>query len=339
MAISEKKLRANRANAQRSTGPRTEAGKAKVARNALVHGLTARVALLPGDDLDQFERLAKRILDELRPDGAFQEELAIEIVNCSWKLRRVPLTERRVLEVHHGSFIPASDASIGDDDFAFPEADIEDPDADDDSMDYRLKPEVVLFKMITAKRAWDHGPNSPAWLVDRYATRIERARASALRMLLTLQKRQRADEDEGADEDGGVDGAVRQASASSGDEAPLQNKPTEASTQQDAQPIASNMDATLDTRAAAEAGAESKATGDDRASAAPVQPEHVDAPDEFPVAREGPSGALRRPTPRATPGRSGAEPRDPAAPGAEEVPRPAEIAPAAPIGEASPAPP
>ena len=36
MATSEKKLAANRANARRSTGPRTAAGKRKVSRNAIV---------------------------------------------------------------------------------------------------------------------------------------------------------------------------------------------------------------------------------------------------------------------------------------------------------------
>jgi len=41
-AISERKLRANRANAQRSTGPRTAAGKATSCRNALKHGILSR---------------------------------------------------------------------------------------------------------------------------------------------------------------------------------------------------------------------------------------------------------------------------------------------------------
>jgi hypothetical protein len=39
---SERKLRANRANAQRSTGPRTAAGKAVSSRNACKHGILSR---------------------------------------------------------------------------------------------------------------------------------------------------------------------------------------------------------------------------------------------------------------------------------------------------------
>jgi hypothetical protein len=38
---SEKQIAANRRNAQRSTGPKTEAGKERASRNALCHGLAS----------------------------------------------------------------------------------------------------------------------------------------------------------------------------------------------------------------------------------------------------------------------------------------------------------
>src|SRR5438105_1204336 len=41
MKTSPKRLAANRANAAKSTGPRTEAGKARSAQNARTHGFTA----------------------------------------------------------------------------------------------------------------------------------------------------------------------------------------------------------------------------------------------------------------------------------------------------------
>ena len=40
---SERKIAANRRNSQRSTGPRTAAGKTRVRRNALRHGLAATI--------------------------------------------------------------------------------------------------------------------------------------------------------------------------------------------------------------------------------------------------------------------------------------------------------
>lgn len=45
----EKQIQANRNNAKKSTGPRTEKGKARVSQNALKHGLLARDAILPGE--------------------------------------------------------------------------------------------------------------------------------------------------------------------------------------------------------------------------------------------------------------------------------------------------
>ena len=42
-APSEARLRANRLNAQKSTGPRTEEGKQRASLNATRHGLTAQV--------------------------------------------------------------------------------------------------------------------------------------------------------------------------------------------------------------------------------------------------------------------------------------------------------
>ena len=51
---SEKQRKANRQNAKKSTGPRTEDGKASTSQNALKHGLLARDAVLPGEDPADF---------------------------------------------------------------------------------------------------------------------------------------------------------------------------------------------------------------------------------------------------------------------------------------------
>ena len=66
--INEQRLRANRANARRSTGPTTAAGKARAAQNARRHGLSLDILADPalGQDV---EELAQRIAHEAaRPD-------------------------------------------------------------------------------------------------------------------------------------------------------------------------------------------------------------------------------------------------------------------------------
>jgi len=51
----DQQIAANRLNAQRSTGPRTPAGKTRVSSNALKHGLTGREVVLPNENPDDFE--------------------------------------------------------------------------------------------------------------------------------------------------------------------------------------------------------------------------------------------------------------------------------------------
>jgi hypothetical protein len=59
---SPQRLRANRANSRRSTGPKSRAGRAKSARNARRHGL--RVPVLSERALaDEVEHLAQKIID------------------------------------------------------------------------------------------------------------------------------------------------------------------------------------------------------------------------------------------------------------------------------------
>ena len=84
---------ANRANAQRSTGPRSAAGKGRVALNALKHGLSGKQIVLPGEDPEEFDQFHSAFLDDLMPQGALEEILADKIVVDAWRLRRIHLLE------------------------------------------------------------------------------------------------------------------------------------------------------------------------------------------------------------------------------------------------------
>ena len=70
----------NRANAQHSTGPRTEAGKKRSSLNALRHGLTGHVIVMPGEDLAAYERFLKTKLTRLDGIASIESSFALEQV-------------------------------------------------------------------------------------------------------------------------------------------------------------------------------------------------------------------------------------------------------------------
>ncbi len=71
MITSEARIRANRLNAQKSTGPRTEEGKAASRANSLKHGLTGAGIVGSDEDLAAVGRLAATLREEMRPSTAF----------------------------------------------------------------------------------------------------------------------------------------------------------------------------------------------------------------------------------------------------------------------------
>ena len=90
---SKKQIEANRLNARRSTGPRSPEGKAKVARNALKHGLTARPILLPNESREEHSWFLMNLMKELNPLGVLETAFAEKIAEDWWRLRRVPAFE------------------------------------------------------------------------------------------------------------------------------------------------------------------------------------------------------------------------------------------------------
>ena len=113
-ACSQRKLEANRANAKKSTGPRTPEGKARSRLNGLVHGLCASLAVLPGEDPGVLRRFAASLYADLRPRGPAEAVLVDQYVSIAWKLRRLGSVEGRLTGFHLGNdlseFIKERDA-------------------------------------------------------------------------------------------------------------------------------------------------------------------------------------------------------------------------------------
>ena len=98
---SQRRIEANRRNAQRSTGPKTAAGKARVAQNAVTHGLLARETLLPDEDPQALETLAEAMRAELNPVGPHEEFLVEMMVRAFWRLCRVGRVEAGIFAWKH----------------------------------------------------------------------------------------------------------------------------------------------------------------------------------------------------------------------------------------------
>jgi len=88
MPISEKRLAANRRNAQKSTGPKTAVGKFKTSRNGIKHGLLAKTILLDGESRIRFQEIYDALCDEFQPITGGEYSLVDKAAIYQWRLLR-----------------------------------------------------------------------------------------------------------------------------------------------------------------------------------------------------------------------------------------------------------
>ena len=86
-------MKANRNNAKKSTGPRTEEGKTRSAKNALKHGLLARDTVLPGEDPADFDNQLSALEADIQPANSLEFELVRQIAGTQWRMRRLTRLE------------------------------------------------------------------------------------------------------------------------------------------------------------------------------------------------------------------------------------------------------
>lgn len=95
---SAKQIDANRANAKRSTGPKSADGKARSTRNSMAHGLTARDIVIAGEDPEEFQRLRMGLYEDFKPASTIALELVERLAGLLWRLRRIPVLESALLD-------------------------------------------------------------------------------------------------------------------------------------------------------------------------------------------------------------------------------------------------
>ncbi len=100
-SISEAQLGANRLNAQASTGPKTDAGRAVSSLNAVKTGLTGRIVLLPADDAAAYQNHLDRIYASHAPATDDEKQLVQLIADTEWRLLRIAPLEAGIYALGH----------------------------------------------------------------------------------------------------------------------------------------------------------------------------------------------------------------------------------------------
>ncbi len=80
----EAQIRANQENAQHSTGPNTEAGKAVSCRNNFRHGFTGAFTVLPSEDQEEFDHLFHGLSVEHQVRTMTERILVLKMAQHHW---------------------------------------------------------------------------------------------------------------------------------------------------------------------------------------------------------------------------------------------------------------
>ena len=149
---------ANRLNAEKAQGPTSPQGRARSSMNALRHGLTARVVVLPSEDIDAYRAFSKEASTRKRPSSASSPKPSP--IN-QWRINRIRSIEDGMLGMGH--FEPAGDLETD---------------------------HTEIHSAITAARAFRE--DSKAFVnLSIYEQRLHRSMKESLRQLKELQTERR----------------------------------------------------------------------------------------------------------------------------------------------------
>ena len=98
-----RQIEANRRNALKSTGPKTEDGKQTSRCNAVRHGLTAETVIGALEDAEEYKAFEAAITADYDAQSAVERELVLRLASILWRLRRATTMETGLFEIqaHH----------------------------------------------------------------------------------------------------------------------------------------------------------------------------------------------------------------------------------------------
>jgi hypothetical protein len=158
-------ISANQRNAQSSTGPCTDAGKALCSQNGVSHGLSSNFSVLAHESQSEFDALLASLRAEFSPATENDQFLVGEMAQSRWKMQRIDRLETRALDL----------IVLGDD-------------ASDNSPDGRIV--AALSK----------NGRDPLPLLNRYRTTAERSYYKALNQLHKSRRDDQSSEQKALDD-------------------------------------------------------------------------------------------------------------------------------------------
>src|ERR1700735_1544787 len=90
---------ANRRNAQKSTGPKTQEGKDKSGRNGLQHGLTAKTCMLEDEDPEALVDLLEEIREKFDPQDTDEDFLIERMAKARCRYNRIMPLEAGIYNI------------------------------------------------------------------------------------------------------------------------------------------------------------------------------------------------------------------------------------------------
>ena len=92
-------IEANRRNALKSTGPKTEAGKRRSRRNGVRHGLTAETVIEGLEDATDYKAFEASVTADYEAQSTVERELVLRLASLLWRLRRATAIETGLLQI------------------------------------------------------------------------------------------------------------------------------------------------------------------------------------------------------------------------------------------------
>ena len=97
--MTNKQRQANRENAKRSTGPKSDAGKRKVSLNSLVHGFAGQTCFVPEHEQEAYMKHFQSFRAEYKPQGPTEQFMVQSLAELSWSSQQIRAVANNLLSL------------------------------------------------------------------------------------------------------------------------------------------------------------------------------------------------------------------------------------------------